>query len=535
MPKDYNMYGLGEHIHGWRLGNNFTATIYAADAGDPIDGNIYGSHPIYVDTRYYEVDQQTGNTTLVSASAANATADHVSYSHAVFLRNAHGQEVLMRPSNVTWRTLGGNVDLYFYDGPSVTDIIKEYQTSTVGLPALQSYWTFGFHQCRWGYANWTELESVVDTFRKFNIPLETVWTDIDYMNQYRDFDNDAIRFAYPQGKEFLAKLRTQGQHYVPIVDSAIYIPNPTNASDAYGTYTRGNDSNVFITNPDGSQYIGAVWPGYTVFPDWRAPNASSWWTSEMLRWHDLVDFSGIWIDMSEASSFCVGSCGTGHVTENPVHPPFALPGEVGNMIFDYPEGFNVTNSTEAAVASSKSSSQAAAMSTATSASTSTTYLQTKATPGARNEAFPPYVINNINGALPVHAISPNATHADGSSEYDIHNLWGYEILNATYRALAEVFPSKRPFIIGRSTFAGAGKVAGHWGGDNYSQWRYMFFSIPQALSFSLFGIPMFGVDTCGFNGASDEELCNRWMQLSAMFPFYRNRKCLSCSQTRSSC
>jgi alpha-glucosidase len=45
MPNNYNVYGLGERIHGLRLGNNFTATTYAADAGTPLDYNIYGTHP----------------------------------------------------------------------------------------------------------------------------------------------------------------------------------------------------------------------------------------------------------------------------------------------------------------------------------------------------------------------------------------------------------------------------------------------------------------------------------------------------------
>ncbi|RYN23236.1 hypothetical protein AA0114_g12846 [Alternaria tenuissima] len=50
----------------------------------------------------------------------------------------------------------------------------------------------------------------------------------------------------------------------------------------------------------------------------------------------------------------------------------------------------------------------------------------------------------------------------------------------------------------------------------------MYMTIPQALTFSIAGIPYFGVETCGFNGNADIELCTRWMQLSAFFPLYRN-------------
>lgn len=140
--------------------------------------------------------------------------------------------------------------------------------------------------------------------------------------------------------------------------------------------------------------------------------------------------------------------------------------------------------------------------------------------------WPPYTINHFHGDLAVHAVSPNATHHGGFLEYDFHNLFGHQILNATYQALLKLKAGKRPFIIGRSTFAGSGKWAGHWGGDNESRWALMYFSIPQALSFSIFGIPMFGVDTCGFGGNSNFELCSRWMQLSAFFPFYRNHNIL---------
>ncbi|KAL8942209.1 MAG: hypothetical protein Q9216_001785 [Gyalolechia sp. 2 TL-2023] len=450
LPENYNLYGLGETIHGLRLGNNFTKTMWAADIGDPIDLNIYGSHPFYLDTRYYEVDSLTGNLTLVTSNETNATADYTAYSHGVYNRNAHGQEILLRPTNITWRLLGGSIDLYFYAGPTQPDVTTAFQTSAIGLPALQQYFTFGYHQCRWGYANWSQLQEVVDNHERFGIPLENIW--------YRDFDNDLLRYSYTEGENFLSNLHAAGRHYIPIIDAAIYVPNPENASDAYYSVPETD-----LLSPNGFQ----------------------------------------------------------------VHPPFKLPGEPGAVIYEYPEGFNLTNATEAASAASASSSQAAASSTASASSTSPNYLRTTPTPGVRNVNYPPYVINNVQGDLAAHAVSPNATHADGTEEYDVHNLFGSQILNATYNALLAAMPGRRPFIIGRSTFSGAGKWAGHWGGDNYSLWAYMFFSIPQALSFSLFGIPMFGADTCGFNGNSDEELCNRWMQLSAFFPFYRNHNTLT--------
>ena len=88
------------------------------------------------------------------------------------------------------------------------------------------------------------------------------------------------------------------------------------------------NSDVFLKNPDGSQYLGQVWPGYTVryesrsrdavrshieqflqvFPDWFANNTQLFWTEGLRNWSQSgVNYSGIWLDMNEPSSFCIGS------------------------------------------------------------------------------------------------------------------------------------------------------------------------------------------------------------------------------------
>ncbi|KTG36909.1 hypothetical protein cypCar_00036486, partial [Cyprinus carpio] len=135
--------------------------------------------------------------------------------------------------------------------------------------------------------------------------------------------------------------------------------------------------------------------------------------------------------------------------------------------------------------------------------------------------YPPFTPRILDNLLYSKTLCMDAKHKWGN-HYDVHSLYGYSMVLATEKASREVFKTNRSMVFTRSSFPGVGKYAGHWLGDNAANWNDIKWAIPGMLEFNLFGVPYIGADICGFFDDSPEELCRRWMQVGAFYPFSRN-------------
>ena len=122
--------------------------------------------------------------------------------------------------------------------------------------------------------------------------------------------------------------------------------------------------------------------------------------------------------------------------------------------------------------------------------------------------------------LEVISMPLDAVHSGGILELDAHSLFGTMQVSASHDWFTE--NNMRTFIISRSSFAGMSKFGSRWLGDNYSKEEFMGLSVTGIMLMNMFGITMVGSDICGFNGNTNPELCARWHNVGAFYPFSRN-------------
>jgi len=129
-----------------------------------------------------------------------------------------------------------------------------------------------------------------------------MWSDIDYMHEYRDFTVSNTRYA--KQADYVKALHDQNIKYVPIVDAGVaYRPN---ALDKYDFFNNAGD--IWIKAADGTPFIGRVWPNDSVFPDFFNPNAAGVWQAGITSLFTAIPFDGLWLDMNEIANFCNGVC-----------------------------------------------------------------------------------------------------------------------------------------------------------------------------------------------------------------------------------
>jgi len=200
-------------------------------------------------------------------------------------------------NNVGFTADGGELRYYVFPGPSVGEVLERY-TRLTGRTPLPPEWSLGFQQSRWGYYPDSELFRITHEFRSRGIPCDVLYLDIDYMDGYRLFTWSPQRF--PDPRRMLADLRREGMKVTTIVDVGVKVDS------GYDVYRQLLALDGYVTWPDGSPYVGRVWPGETVFPDFSLQRTRTWWGQMDNRLWD-AGVAGIWDDMNEPANFYGGT------------------------------------------------------------------------------------------------------------------------------------------------------------------------------------------------------------------------------------
>ncbi len=215
--------------------------------------------------------------------------------YGIFLDNTHKTDFDFASANERFSSFSaddGAMNYYFIHHEKVADIISSY-TWLTGRMELPPLWSLGFQQCRYSYYPESEVYTLVKTFRDKDIPCDAVYLDIHYMDDYKVFSWHPIRFPNPQ--KLVDDLKKKGVNLIVILDPGV------KRLKGYNIYDEGTKQNHFVKFPNGDEYVGQVWPGWSCFPDFTNEKTRKWW-GEKLKTLSDIGIEGFWNDMNEPTA-----------------------------------------------------------------------------------------------------------------------------------------------------------------------------------------------------------------------------------------
>lgn len=352
-----------------------------------------------------------------------------------------------------------DLDLYVIEGENAYDIVKQFR-KIIGRSYIPPKFAFGFGQSRWGYTTPEDFKNVVKGYRENHVPIDMVYMDIDYMQDYKDFTVNEKNF--PDFKGFVDEMKAENIHLIPIIDAGVKI------EDGYDIYEEGKEKGYFCKREDGSDFVAAVWPGWTHFPDVLNPEARAWFGG---KYETLISqgIDGFWNDMNEPAIFC---------TPEGVE-------EVKDFMKDFLK---------------------------------------------KENAVPGFILGDKVGSLAnnpedykrfYHEVNGQKVRHD-----KVHNLYGFNMTRAAGEAFQKIVPDKRILMFSRSSYIGMHRYGGIWTGDNQSWWSHLLLNLKMMPSLNMCGFLYTGADLGGFGSDTTRDLVLRWLALGVFTPLMRNHAAL---------
>ena len=353
-----------------------------------------------------------------------------------------------------------DLDVYVIEGESAYDIVKQFR-HVIGRSYIPPKFAFGFGQSRWGYATREDFRKVAAGYRENHIPLDMIYMDIDYMDSYKDFTLNPENF--PDFPEFVKEMKDQGLRLIPIIDAGVKVES------GYDVYEEGVENRYFCQREDGSDFVAAVWPGDTHFPDFLNKDARKWF-GDKYSFLTSQGIEGFWNDMNEPAIF---------YSSEGMEEAKKLAGEF-------------SQDKEGRIHAWK--------------------MQGELNGLANNPEDYRRFYHNVDGKRIRHD--------------KVHNLFGYNMTRAAGEAFDRIDPEKRFLMFSRSSYIGMHRYGGIWMGDNKSWWSHILLNLKMLPSLNMCGFLYTGADLGGFGADATRDLVLRHMALGVFTPLMRNHSAL---------